>query len=252
MIHIKKESYTLYGKYYFTCNSRRSRHRIAVAGSTLPQKEPMTPVRNNYNITIGFSTTRLLSSRIIRWATGSSCSHAFIAFDDSSLKMRMVMQAESWGFELRPWDRWIRHNTLVAEFRPIGPPLEGALQQLSRRLGTKFDYRSALIIGLKSLVQSWSRNRYTLNLNQSPWKLTCSEAVVRLLKLGGYPSMKRRDPETTSPGALLKIIMDSSGEFKAKYLKIRYLRFDRTLRINRKDYKKAVFLFNKKRSVGEK
>jgi hypothetical protein len=162
----------------------------------------------------------------------------------------MVMQAESWGFELRPWDRWIRHNTLVAEFRPSGPPLEGALQQLSRRLGTKFDYRSAVIIGLKSLIQSWSRNRYTLNLNQSPWKLTCSEAVVRLLKLGGYPSMKRHDPETTSPGALLKILMESPGEFKADYLKISYLRFDRMLRINRKEYKKSIFAFKKSRPVG--
>ncbi len=214
--------------------------------------EIMAQQKINCNITIGFSTTRLLSSRIIRWATGSSCSHAFIAFDDSSLKMRMVMQAESWGFELRPWDRWIRHNTLVAEFRPVGPPLEGALQQLSKWLGTKFDYRSAFIIGLKSLVLSWSRNRFTLNLNQSPWKLTCSEAVLRLLKLGAYPSMKRRDPETTSPGALLKILMESTGEFKADYLKIRYLQFDRMLRINRKDYNKSVFAFNKRRPVGGK
>lgn len=210
----------------------------------------MALVKNNSNITIGFSTTRLLSSRIIRWATRSSCSHSFIAFDDRALDMRMVMQAESWGYELRPWDRWIRHNTLVAEFRPIGPHLEDALREISRRLGTKFDYWSAFIIGLKSLFQSWSRNRYTLNLNQSPWKLTCSEAVVRFLKHGKYVAVKKSDPETTSPGSLLKIILAARGEFDARYLKIRYLKFDRTLRINPKEYKMSLFVFRKKRPVG--
>lgn len=210
----------------------------------------MAPSRNNYNISIGFSTTRLLMSRIIRWATRSSCSHAFIAFDDRALNMRMVMQAESWGYELRPWDRWIRHNTLVAEFRPIGPSLDDALREIAKRLGTKFDYRSAFIIGLKSLAQSWSRNRYTLNLNQSPWKLTCSEAVVRFLKHGGYDSVRQSDPETTSPGSLLKTVLSRRDEFTARYLKNRYLAYDRSLQINPKDYKKPVFTFKKKRPVG--
>ncbi len=237
-------------KYYFTCNPRPIRHRIAAYVNDLREMKIMAAAKNNGNITIGFSTTRLLSSRVIRWATRSSCSHAFIAYDDRFLKMRMVMQAESWGFELRPWDRWIRHNTLVAEFRPIGPSLNSALRELSTRLGSKFDYRSAFIIGLKSLIQSWSQNRYTLDLNQSPWKLTCSEAVVRFLKSGGYSAVKKSDPETTSPGALLKMVLAGRGEFEARYLKIRYLMFDRTTRINRKDYKKSVFKFRKKRPVG--
>ncbi len=210
----------------------------------------MASSKNNCNITIGFSTTRMVSSRIIRWATRSSCSHAFIAFDDRSLNMRMVMQAEAWGFELRPWDRWIRHNTLVAEFCPVGPPLEDALRVLSRRLGTKFDYWSAFIIGIKSLAQSWSRNRYTLNLNQSPWKLTCSEAVVRFLKHGGYAAVKKNDPETTSPGSLLKAVLACSDEFETRYLKIRYLMFDRSLQINPKEFRKSVFIFRKKRPAG--
>ncbi len=210
----------------------------------------MAQSKKTCNITIGFSTTRLLSSRVIRWATRSSCSHAFIAFDDRSLNMRMVMQAESWGFELRPWDRWIRHNTLVAEFRPTGPPLESALQVIARRLGTKFDYRSAFTIGLKSLVQSWSRNRFTLNLNHSPWKLTCSEAVVRFLKHGGYAAVKKSDPETTSPGELLKAVLAGRDEFEANYLKIRYLAFDRTLQLDAGTFGKSVFTFRKKRPLG--
>ena len=36
--------------------------------------------------------------------------------------MRMVMQAEAWGYDLQPWRRWYKENILVAEFTPSGPP----------------------------------------------------------------------------------------------------------------------------------
>jgi hypothetical protein len=62
--------------------------------------------------------------------------------------------------------------------------------------------------------------------------------------------VKKSDPETTSPGSLLQIILADRNEFEAKYLKIRYLAFDRTLRIIPKEYKKSIFAFKKKRPVG--
>ena len=184
----------------------------------------------DYNITVGFSTTRLKISGLIRWITGSSCSHTFIAFDDQTLKMRMVMQAESWGYELRPWNRWQRGNVLVAEFRPAGPRLDEALRALARRLGTKFDYRSFLIIGIKSIFASWYRNRFSLSPERDPWKLTCSEAVVRFLKHGRYAAVAGLDPETTSPGELLRAIIQNPKEFKAVYVNTRYLMYDRMVR----------------------
>ena len=189
----------------------------------------MNSVRHT-NITVGFSTTRLFISGIIRWATRSSCSHAFVAFYDRDLDMRMVMQAQSWGFELRPWKRWIRENILVAEFRPCSGSTDRALQALAHRLGTKFNYRSAIIIGVKSLVSSWYKNRFTLDINQSPWKLTCSEAVIRLLRTAHYQTVSRLDPETTSPGRLLREILNNKKEFKPLHLNSKFLEFDRALR----------------------
>lgn len=184
----------------------------------------------DYNITIGFSTTKLRISGLIRWITGSSCSHTFIAFDDQSLKMRMVMQAESWGYELRPWNRWQRSNILVAEFKPVGPKLDDALCKLARRLGTKFDYRSFLIIGIKSIFTSWYKNRFSLSPSRDPWKLTCSEAVVRFLKYGHYATASGLDPETTGPGELLREIIQNRKEFRAVYVNNHYLMFDREVR----------------------
>ena len=207
----------------------------------------MKSKKNHHNITIGFSTTRQVSSRFIRWITGSSCSHAFVAFYDSVLDQRMVMQAQSWGFELRPWNRWLRENILVAEFDPVAGPLDGALVSLAERLGTKFNFRSAIFIGIKSLLSSWYKNRFTLNINRSPWKLTCSESVVRFLQYGSYQTTAFLDPETTSPGLLLREVMRNPDEFKPLNIKARYLLFDRNIRKSPGSYEHADFPLGKPR-----
>ncbi len=159
----------------------------------------------------------------------------------------MVMQAQSWGFELRPWNRWLRENILVAEFTPVSGPLDGALAMLAERLGTKFNYRSAIFIGIKSLLSSWYKNRFTLNINRSPWKLTCSESIVRFLQFGNYRTTSFLDPETTSPGLLLREVMRNADEFKPLYINPRYLFFDRKIRKSPGMYDHAEFPLGKAR-----
>ncbi|MBN2159865.1 MAG: hypothetical protein JW807_10750 [Spirochaetes bacterium] len=197
----------------------------------------MSTTSDGYNITVGFSTTNKFTSAFIRWLTRSSCSHSFIAFNDSALGMRMVMQAEAWGFEIRPWKRWNRENILVAEFRPKSGPLEASLRNISKRLGTKYNYRSAIVIGIKSLLSLWYKNRFTLNINHSPWKLTCSEAVVRFLKKGNYKTVAELNPETTSPGRLLREIILHPEEFKKLDINARYVLFDKIIKQSPKLYK---------------
>ena len=104
--------------------------------------------RNANNITIGFSTTNQFISGLIRWATRSSCSHAYIAFYDQTLDMRMVLQSQPWGLEVRPWNRWITENILVAEYEPVSGKLDNSLKYIGGLLGTSFDYSSAFITGI--------------------------------------------------------------------------------------------------------
>ena len=192
----------------------------------------MLDKEKSYNITIGFSTTKQPISKLIRWFTGSACTHAFIAFHDASLNIRVVMQAEAWGFELRPWKRWIKSNILVAEYKPDAFPLEKSLLYISKLLGANFDFKSAILLGIKYWLLRWFKTRFTLNPNYSPRKLMCSEAVIRFLLKGKYKSIKNLNPELTSPGELLGIIMESK-EFKEIYLNKDYLVFDRKLKKNK-------------------
>jgi hypothetical protein len=186
----------------------------------------------SYNITIGFSTSRQPISKIIRWFTGSACTHAFIAFHDASLKMRVVLQAEAWGFELRPWKRWRKNNILVAEYEPAAYQLEESLLYIAKLLGANFDFRSAILLGIRYRLLRWFKTGFTLNPNYSPKKLVCSEAVIRFLLKGKYKTIKHLNPELTSPGELLGTVMESK-EFKEIYLNKNYLIFDRKLKKRR-------------------
>jgi hypothetical protein len=166
----------------------------------------MTPPRS-LDVTIGFSTTNKLVSRLIRWVTRGRVSHAWIAFYDHSLGTRLVMQAERWGYEVRPWHRWRHENILVAEYRPQ-TQLDNSVCWIARSLGTKYDWTAALLVGLRRWLERWVKGRF-----QSPKKLMCSEAVIRFLQHGRITVVKNVDPETTSPARLLQLV-NTSTEFR--------------------------------------
>lgn len=155
------------------------------------------------DITIGFSTTNKWISRLIRWITKGKASHAWIGFYDPCLDVRLVMQAEAWGFEVRTWSRWKSQNRLVAEFKP-SLPMAKSLSWIARSLGVKYDWRSAFFVGLRRWFGTWLKGRFN-----SPKKLMCSEAVIRLLQHAGVAEVSRFDPEVTSPQCLLEVVEKS-------------------------------------------
>jgi len=159
-------------------------------------------------ITVGFSTTNKWISRVIRWVMRSPCSHAWLAYDDPTLGMRLVMQAESWGYELRPWLRWRKENILVAEFVPTGPNLDESLKWIATFLGARYDYKAAILSGLWRWFGRAIRGKFN-----NPDKLMCSEGVVRFLQHANYRTVRNLDPETTNPKRLLIRCFRHAREF---------------------------------------
>lgn len=162
-------------------------------------------------ITIGFSTTNKWTSRLIRWVLRSPCSHAWIAFDDAVLDARVVLQAETWGYELRPWNRWKQQNILVAEFTPTKKPLDASLRWIATFLGAQYDYRAAILSGLWRWWGRFFKSRFN-----DPKKLMCSEGVVRFLQHGNYTAVTGLDPEVTNPKHLLTRCFQNTQELTLK------------------------------------
>lgn len=169
------------------------------------------------NITICFSTTKKLMSGLIRWSTGgkffvpTSPSHALISHFDASLDRRMVLQAESWGFEHRTWRRFERENIIVAQFDPIGPDLTEGIQWLGGYLGADYDFWAAFLVGMKKFFGRAIKGRFS-----DPRKLMCSEAVIRMLDHAGYEAVRGLDPETTSPLELMQRLFTMVDEFRLR------------------------------------
>jgi hypothetical protein len=170
------------------------------------------------DVTAGYSTTNRLISRIIRFITRGRVSHAWIAFHDDVLDTRLVMQAEWWGFELRPWPRWARENILVAEFQLLVPAEMQlrAVRRMRDHLGEKYDKIGALWAGFTAWLKRWWRARLTIRPRRTPHKLMCAEAQLVCLKAAGIEVVADCYEETVDPQTLLERL-SSSGQVTRVY-----------------------------------
>lgn len=165
------------------------------------------------NITVGFSTTDKLISRFIRFITRAKVSHAWVSFYDSCLDTRLIMQAEAWGYEVRPVARWEKENTLVSEFLVLSDnSLDGDLRWVAGYLGVKYDWVSAVLSGL-GRVGNWVKKLFKGGVFGNPRRFMCSEATIRFLQHAKIACVQGLDPETTTPAQLLALV-SKSGEFK--------------------------------------
>jgi hypothetical protein len=172
--------------------------------------------RPGLDVTAGFSTTDRWLSRIIRFITRGRVSHAWVAFHDVTLDVRMVLQAEWWGFELRPWARWTRENILVAEFQLLVPPEMQlrAIRRMRDHLGEKYDKVGALWAGISGWLKRWWNARLTLRPRRTPHKLMCAEAQLICLKASGIEVVADCYEETIDPETLLERLETSEQVLK--------------------------------------
>jgi len=156
------------------------------------------------------------ASWIIRKVLRSDQSHASIAFyvsTDGGTPYKVVMEAESAGVWRIPWSRWLeRHNKVVAEYIVSiddAIPLKEALVWASENyVGRPYDFRGAGLAGLYRWFAVWLRGRF-----HSPFKLYCSELVIRILTRAGITLLEHFDPEVTGPKRLRARCDELSGIF---------------------------------------
>lgn len=165
------------------------------------------------NVTVGFSTTNKWQSRLIRRVLDSPCSHAWVAYDSHDFGFRRVIQAEWYGFEDIPWEKWKSKNILVAEFFPTGHDPWPAVQWIARLLGSDYDYKSAALLRFKRFFSTFVKRPFS-----DPTKLMCSEAVCRVLSRSGYESFLLLDPEAVDPKKCLLTCLNDSDNFEVKWM----------------------------------
>lgn len=156
-----------------------------------------------------FSTPKITPwvSKLISLVTKSPVGHVAIAFYDETLEQRLVLESWWFGFRIINYNQWIKINRKLGEFVLPNYNFEAPLKELSKNIGTSYEYRTFFFAGLDSIL---SRMGVQLKPVQTPNTYICSESVLRLLKLAGVPDVMHLENEATDPGELYRIAKNSS------------------------------------------
>lgn len=178
---------------------------------------PMVP---KGEVMVGFSTSRRWNplSALIKWFTKAECSHAWLLYEDSDLRMLMVMEAHL-TFQLVPYETWQKDNRVIALFHPEHD-LDPGLRELALCLGTYYDVGGLLGVlpvtlgrWLKKVFKGW-RLRF-----RNPWNNTrslfCSEAVAKALQASNFPGAQSIESASVSPQELLEFLRSRNVRMEA-------------------------------------
>lgn len=157
-------------------------------------------------ISIGFSTTNKIVSRLIRWLTKSTVSHSFIVFDWMGRKM--VLEAGFSGVGIIPLNRFIADGNEIVEIIDLpGVNLDDLLPALDD-MGEKYDF-GGLLGGIFPIIGKWFKQKW-----HNPWNNTkalfCSELIVTWLQSIGFEPASNLVAEDVSPDRLLKFLKENS------------------------------------------
>jgi len=154
-------------------------------------------------VSVGFSTSRKLVSRIIRRVTRSKVSHTWLLVSDSFLGVDMVMQATLGGFQMTSYEAFKKHHQIITLLEP-NHSLSTGVKQSAQWLGFRYDY--AGLFGAAFVIMGrWFRKKWGNPFNDAD-ALFCSEAVVRVLQASGYPGAEVLDASTVTPQDLLAFL----------------------------------------------
>ena len=147
-------------------------------------------------IKIGFSTSKALTSRAIRWATRSRVSHTFLLVEGSFFGQDMVMEAVASGFRLVPFATFKKQNEIVTLITPV-VPLDKGVEEAVNWLGERYNFEG--IFGMLFVLLGRWLGRKWRNPFRSANSLFCSEVNTLVVKESGYPGTAGLDPFSTDP-----------------------------------------------------
>lgn len=162
----------------------------------------MVEDKYNKHVWVGVSSVPKIISYLIRKETKSKYSHAWLSFYDKSLKKRVVIEANSKGYVMSTWDRWIRKHRKgnISVFSSYRLPLERGIWSMADYLGEPYDFKGVFWF----LLRRWIKKPWV-----SPRRLKCSEAVAIFLKNIGANGAEYINAEAVHPGDIYKYLIRS-------------------------------------------
>ena len=156
------------------------------------------------NDRIGFSTGTRMLSRIIRWFSRSSVSHAWLLYWDVDFNRDMVLESTLEGVRIIPFDVFQKHNKIIKVFTPSFS-LKVGWAKVGEHLGECYDF-TGLLGMIFVILGRWFKRRW-----RNPWNSTkglfCSEFVASVLQWSQAPNTEYWDPSIMTPEDLYEYML---------------------------------------------
>jgi hypothetical protein len=150
-------------------------------------------------VSVGFSTSSWWVSRLIRWATRASCSHAFILIEGTELG-DLVLEAEWCGVKLSTKAALTRGTTYIVDVIHPKTDLTAATLVALTWLDERYNYEG--LFGMFFVEMAARLKKRIRNPLRNSKSLFCSELVVWILETAKYPDAQTLDPQSVQPDAL--------------------------------------------------
>lgn len=155
---------------------------------------------------VGFSKSKNILSRLIRWVTNSRVSHTFLRLEVKG--QDMVLHSNQWGVNFDQWEDFSGHSIVVDQFNLTMENEGSAWDYAISKLDRPYDFLA--IAGFAWVLLNKRFGRKTSNPFPNRSAYFCSELVIEALKAADFPGAKDLDRELTSPEDLIGFL----GEHK--------------------------------------
>lgn len=151
-------------------------------------------------VTIVFTASDHIISRLIRWATHGEVSHCYLEYSSELWGGRWSAEADAKGVHKKPAEA--SRHAVYAEYECSGFDVPPCTKAIRKYIGASYDYAG---LGLLALIKiAWQVFKVKIRHPATSTRAQkCSELVARFLQAGPLPETKVWNPETVEPQQLL-------------------------------------------------
>ena len=168
---------------------------------------PGTTTWRGGRIRIGVSTPKAWNplSPLLRRIMGTPYSHIWLLLDDALFDVDMVLGTETHGFQLIPYERFLRQNNVVMVYDPDPSyRLDIGLRAVAPLIGEPYD--KVGLIGMAWVMLGRWLKRKVHNPFASSKALFCSESVAMVLVRSDVPEAAMLIPERVTPADVVSVL----------------------------------------------
>lgn len=162
-------------------------------------------------ITVALSGSDNWYAKIIQRMTQSPVNHAFVMFEDPTLRGWWAIQVDTKGVRILPAE-YLKHNKTCLQAYSAAGDVENAYLKVRHFIGKDYDYPgiAGFFIQIMAFRAAGKKIKNVLHRND---ELFCSEFVAEFIN-AAWPDVRPfKDPSVVSPGDLYDFLSNLANGF---------------------------------------